>query len=93
MSRILVEVCAGTQCTLMGAMDIISAVEGLRELQLERDPACEIEIRPVSCTLACNSGPDAPIVIINGETMTRTDPESVMAKILTVAAQCGCLPE
>lgn len=92
MPRILVEVCAGTQCTLMGAMDIISSVEGIRELHQEMDPGCEIEVHPIPCTLACKNGPDAPVVIINGETMLRTDSESVMEKIFAIAAECGCLP-
>jgi len=92
MTTILVEVCAGTQCTIMGAMDIINAVEGLRELRQEIGPDCEIEVRPVPCNHACNNGPDAPVVIINGELMRKTDSESVMERIFEIAAACGCLP-
>ena len=91
MPKILVEVCAGTQCTLMGSMDIISAVEGLREFSHEIGPECPIEVRPIPCNHTCNNGPDAPIVVINGELMTRTDAESVMEKIFEIAADFGCL--
>lgn len=92
MPMILVEVCAGTQCTLMGAMDIISAVEGLRELQQDMGPDCEIQVNPIPCNNSCKNGPDAPVVIINGETLLHTDSESVMEKIFEIAAACGCLP-
>jgi NADH:ubiquinone oxidoreductase subunit E len=92
MLTILVEVCAGTRCTLMGAMDIIDNVESLRELQQRINPNCEIEVRPISCTHACDNGPDAPVVIINGETLLSTDVESVMEKISALAASCGDSP-
>lgn len=93
MPKILVEVCAGTHCTLMGSMDIINAVEGLRELHQEINPECTIEVRPIPCHQACNNGPEAPVVIINGETLLRTDSESVMERIHAIAADCGNLPQ
>lgn len=90
MPKIIVEVCVGTQCTLMGAMDIISSVEGLADLRKDMNPDCVVEVRPVACNHACNGG-NAPVVTINGEMMVNTDSESVMAKVFAIAYECGCL--
>jgi NADH:ubiquinone oxidoreductase subunit E len=92
MPQILVEVCAGTHCTLMGAMDIISAVEGLRELYQELNPDCVIEVRPIACTHFCDGRPDASVVIINGEPLLTATSDSVMEKIMNLAAAFGSMP-
>jgi NADH:ubiquinone oxidoreductase subunit E len=92
MAQILVEVCAGTHCTIMGAMDIIHAVEGLRELYQKLNPDCEIEVRPISCKHICDDRTDTSLVIINGEPLLTATPESVMESIMNLAANFGCNP-
>jgi NADH:ubiquinone oxidoreductase subunit E len=92
MTKIMVEVCAGTHCTLMGAMDIIHAVEGLRELYQKMNPDCEIEVRPISCKHICDNMTEASIVIINGEPLLTATPEIVMESIMNLAANFGCVP-
>lgn len=90
MPKILVEVCAGTHCTMMGAMDIISAVEGLAEMRSELGSECEIEVRPVPCNHTCDKRDLAPVVFVDGEMMTNTDTESVMEKVSAIARDRGC---
>lgn len=91
MPSILVEVCAGTHCTLMGAMDIISAVEGLAELRADLSPGCVVEVRPIPCNHSCDNREVAPVVYVNGEMMIHTNTESVMEKVLAIAREEGCL--
>lgn len=91
MPKIIVEVCAGTHCTLMGAMDIISAVEGLADLHAGLKPECIVEVRPIRCNHICDTGNHAPVVYVNGEMMTRTDTESVMEKVYAIAHEADCL--
>ncbi|MGI6297615.1 MAG: NAD(P)H-dependent oxidoreductase subunit E [Saccharofermentanales bacterium] len=91
MAKIVVEVCAGTKCTLMGAMDIISSVESLKDLHGTLKPECEIDVRPVRCNHACDKEGQAPVVYVNGEIMIRTDTESVMEKVFNIARELGCL--
>ena len=86
MPKILVEVCAGTHCTLMGAMDIIDSVEGLLEFHQDINPDFEIEVRPIACSKVCEKGQHAPVVLINGEMFLQTNSESVMEKILELTA-------
>lgn len=84
MKKIMVEICTGTHCTLMGAMDIMDAVASLSEIQHEADPSCEIEIRPIPCPDTCQNGQIAPMVRVNGQALYKTDSESVMSLILSL---------
>ena len=83
MNTIRVEVCVGTQCTLMGAMDILEALTSLQEV----DAALDIAVQPVPCRNLCDDGRQAPVVIINGDVLLQTDSESVMARIMALAQQ------
>lgn len=89
MPKILVEVCAGTHCTLMGAMDIIDSVEGLLEFHQDINPDFEIEVKPITCSKACENGLHSPVVLINGEIFLQTNSESIMEKILELTAKPG----
>ena len=89
MKKIIVEICTGTHCTLMGAMDIMDAVASLSEIQHEADPSYQIEIRPVSCPDTCQCGRFSPMVRINDQILFKTDSETVMALILEIGrASC-----
>ena len=90
MPKIVVDVCAGTHCIMMGAMDIIASIESLIEFtNLEED--CEIVINPVPCEGNCEQGQLAPIVAINGQSITRADSETVMSKILEIIRSHNCV--
>ena len=80
--RIIVEICTGTHCTLMGSIDIMDAVASLSEIQHEAEPSCEIEVRPIPCPDTCQNGQLSPMVRVNGQTLFKADSETVMALIL-----------
>lgn len=80
MPKINIDVCAGTYCTMMGSMDIIASIESLIELNELSDS--ELVIRPVPCTNECDHGKLSPVVIIDGETITQADSETIMSIIL-----------
>ncbi len=88
MAKIVVEVCAGTYCTMLGSMDIIDAVASLTEIRHEHDPECEIEVKAIPCQNLCEQGRRAPLVIVNGTPVFQADSETVMAMILD-QAKCG----
>ena len=83
MTTISVEVCVGTQCPLMGAMEILEAITSLQEV----DAALDIAVQPVPCRNLCDDGRQAPVVIINGDVLLQTNSESVMARIMALAQQ------
>lgn len=59
MKKYIVEICIGTPCHLMGAQDLINAVQDLPGGVLER-----IQLRSGTCLHLCDR---APAVRINGE--------------------------
>lgn len=85
MSKIIVEVCAGIYCTMMGSMDIMDAIASLSELRHDLNPDLEIEVRAIPCPGTCEQGRQAPLVFVNGRPVYRADSETVMALILEQA--------
>ena len=67
MEKILVEICAGTSCHLMGSYDISQVVENLKSHQ-----RALLDIKVVSCLGKCGQGPN---IRIHGETYTQVTPE------------------
>ncbi|MGI6169024.1 MAG: NAD(P)H-dependent oxidoreductase subunit E [Christensenellales bacterium] len=90
MGKIAVEVCAGSHCTMMGAMDIVAALESLADLQELRD-GCEMEIKVVPCLGTCDHGKQAPVVIVNGSALLKADMETVMSMVVQSAKKANCL--
>lgn len=88
MPRITVEVCAGTYCTMMGAMDIIAAIESLKDLQ-DIGAVRELDIRAIPCPGLCSQGQQAPVVIVNGQTVLKADMETIMSLVLAEVSRCG----
>ena len=83
MHRILVEVCAGTHCTMMGAMNMIDAIHSLAEIREEMGSACRVEVKPVPCLGNCKlPSVRGPIVRVEGELIENAQSEDVMARIL-----------
>ncbi len=82
MKNIDVEVCLCTQCVMGGAVDIIEAVESLRDLKgiIKRGTKINVTMHK---NLGGQSHPNvAPVVRINGSEYRRTNCETVMSQVL-----------
>lgn len=76
MKDIKVEICVGTHCTMMGALNIIESVEDLRrEYQ-------NISLEIIKCIKDCLGEKVAPIVFINGQKIQNATNEEVLARIM-----------
>lgn len=80
MSKVKVDVCVGTHCTMMGAMNIIELIDDMKQEYPEHD----IEVHTIKCFDACKVADVAPIVKINGDTIHNATSERVMEKIMDV---------
>lgn len=93
MDKILVEVCVGTHCVMMGSMNIIDAVHSLEEFRRDMDNPCEIEVRAVPCIDICKDGlsghRDGPWVRVQGKLIEHAESETVMAAIMDACAGRG----
>jgi NADH:ubiquinone oxidoreductase subunit E len=81
--KIVVEVCAGTHCIMMGSMDVIDAVHSLEEIRQDTENACEIVMTAVPCMNLCKKGIQGPFVRVNGELIEQAESEAVMAAIMS----------
>lgn len=70
MAAMIIEVCVGTSCHLMGSQDLIDALNTLPYDQ--RD--C-IEVRGITCLKVCGNGPS---VRINDEIFSNMTPERLL---------------
>ena len=73
MDKILVEICAGTSCYLLGSQDLIDAVE-----TLSADKRQNIDLRGVSCLCSCGKGPN---VRVNGVVLRNMTPDRLLQVI------------
>ncbi len=76
MKRCTVEICVGTPCHLMGAQDLLSAVQSMSREQLEL-----IHLKTVPCLRSCEH---SPAVRIDGEIFAPMTPEKLIGKITTL---------
>jgi NADH:ubiquinone oxidoreductase subunit E len=91
MGKIIVEVCVGTHCTMMGAMNIIDSIHSLEEIQRELDEDyCEVEVRATPCRKLCGGEVNGPFVRIDGEEIRSAENEGVMAAIMTRCRSKKC---
>lgn len=86
MKEIIVQVCAGTHCTMMGAMDIMDAIASLKELNHPALANLEVRVEAVPCLDTCKQDTKGPVVKVAGRLLERADSESVMAAILSASA-------
>lgn len=70
MNRLLLEICAGTSCYLLGSQDLIDAVE-----TLPPEKRSKIDLRGVSCLKSCGQGPN---VRINSVVLSNMTPEHLL---------------
>lgn len=70
MNRILVEVCIGTSCHLLGAEDLLHALENLPAEKQER-----LQVQGITCLKACGQGPN---VRIQQQVFTNMTPDKLL---------------
>lgn len=73
MKSLVVEICTGTSCHLLGSEDLLQAVDTLIMSKRER-----IELREVSCLKSCRQG---PTVRIDGVILTGMTPDRLLGLI------------
>lgn len=79
MNTIKVQICAGTHCTMMGAMDIYEIIQNMQS-EYENQV---IEIDLVKCFGDCKVN-QAPVVMVNDHKITSATSEKVMEYIMKV---------
>ena len=89
MKKITVEVCAGTQCVMMGAMDIVASIQSLSSLKQQLRMERKIDIVTSKCFGLCKQGKCGPFVRIDGELIENADSESVMSQIISIVNKKG----
>ncbi|MFS8540559.1 MAG: NAD(P)H-dependent oxidoreductase subunit E [Tissierellales bacterium] len=81
-----VKICMGSNCTLLGAMNILDQVEDLRNLisQEENYNVDEFDIEVVKCLGFCKNAKDniSPVVVIDDEILFNATGQIVMEKII-----------
>lgn len=87
MANIIVEVCSGTHCVMLGAMNIIDSVHSLDEIRHDMDQCCEVEVRAVPCMGLCKGGAQGPFVRVDGLLIKGGESDRVMAAIMDRCAQ------
>jgi NADH:ubiquinone oxidoreductase subunit E len=81
-----VKICMGSNCTLLGAMNILDQVEDLKSL-IRQDDNCsdeEFDIEIVKCLGYCKNEKDnvSPVVVIDDEVLYNATGQIVMEKIM-----------
>lgn len=89
MKKITVEVCSGTQCVMMGAMDIVASIQSLSSLKQQIRLDRKIEIVTTKCFGLCKQGKCGPFVRIDGHLLENADSESVMSNIISIVNNKG----
>lgn len=88
MAKMIIEVCAGTYCTMMGSMNLVTAVESLMELD-DTDFTCDIEVVVTPCQdELCQHGAMSPVVKIDDEIILKAEPETIMWRLIEKARRC-----
>lgn len=82
MKKISLEVCVCTECVMMGSMEIIDAIEGLKSLETDLYQDLDIDVTTSSSVCAPKVSGAAPVVKIKGERMEKASSAAVMARIL-----------
>ena len=95
MKKVPVEICVCTACVMSGSVEIMEAVESLRDLREEMSEGYptkhqgEIELSTNKCLGNHPHQKSSPVVSIDGKVFERADAESVMATIVEIFQQSG----
>ena len=87
MTTIKVDVCVCTECVMNGAMDIMQAIEDMKNLNQEEEnnyADVNVEITPVKCLGEGKHGKSSPRVSINGTIYDKVNTQTVMSEIITM---------
>lgn len=82
-----VKVCVGSNCTLLGAMNMLDQIEDLKDI-ISEDPENYsdevLEVEAVKCLGYCKETTDdvAPVVVIDDESILNATSQVVMEKIM-----------
>ena len=82
MITVKVQICVGTHCTMMGAMDIYEFVTNMNDEYQDR----QIEVELVKCFGDCKAN-QAPVVLVEGRKITSATSEKVMETIMEVGKE------
>lgn len=78
--KINVDICAGTHCTMMGALNLGVMLEDIKD-EMESD--IDIDVKYVECLDNCHEE-GAPMVKVNGEPVHSASGEKVFKKIMDI---------
>lgn len=85
-----IEICVGSSCTMMSAMNILDYFEDWAEDLRKRAEEAEVEVEdieviPVKCRRNCKGAYDAaPVVYINGEIIENANNDKILEEIFKV---------
>ena len=72
-----VEICAGSHCSLVGALSILDTLEELQEEYPD-----QIQIKKYECMDLCENIKNVPVVKVDGELITSAQTQKVISKIM-----------
>jgi len=72
-----VEICVGSHCSLVGALNILETLEKLQEEYPE-----QIQIERVECMDMCENIKKAPVVKVGAELITSAQTQMVISKVM-----------
>lgn len=72
-----VQICVGSHCSLVGALNILETLENLKE-----DYPEQIEIKRVKCMDRCGDIKNAPVVKVDDELITSAQNQVVISKVM-----------
>lgn len=78
MEKVMVKVCMGTHCSMMGNLEIYSALEVLKKQYPEK-----LDLEIVKCLGACKGG-NIPVISIDEEIHLSSRSDEIVSKILEV---------
>lgn len=87
MKRIEVKVCMCAQCVMNGAMDIVEAVESLKQLKSQLRLGATIRVTADECLCEKDERDVSPLVIVNGERLERATSEQVMSRVISLVSK------
>lgn len=82
-----VQVCVGSNCTLLGSMNILDQIDDLKDIMKEDSENYsneELEVEALKCLGYCKERNNniAPVVVIDDEPMFNATSQNVMEKIV-----------
>lgn len=72
-----VEICAGSHCSLVGALNILETLEELQE-----EYPGQIKIEKTECMDMCEDIKNAPVVKVEEELITSAQTQMVISKVM-----------